>query len=371
MSWVYGILCLIFLILFHEFGHFVAAKIFGVKVESFSIGMGPVLLHKTIKGTDFRLSLLPLGGYCGMKGEKDFQKAVESGLTEIVADKDSFYGVHPAKRAMIAFAGPFFNFIFAVIGYAIINMIGYSYVTASNRIIIPTPEESKITIAKDAGLLTGDKIISINGNKTEYWDDITQNIVIRPDEDIVIVVDRDGQEMSFNVHTGLDKSQGIGVLGIKADAENLIKRDSPRYSFFPAFGHGFIDTIKTIKVTFKSIGILFKGVELKNTVSGLGRVTDMLGTSVVSGFSHDAKTGFISLFDLMAIISVSLAVMNLLPIPVLDGGLILIAVIECIIRRKIKPKVQYYIQFIGIAFIILCLILAIYGDISYFTNRSK
>ncbi|MBP5568947.1 MAG: site-2 protease family protein [Treponema sp.] len=371
MSWIYGLLCLIFLILFHEFGHFVAAKIFGVKVESFSIGMGPVLLHKKFGDTDFRLSLLPLGGYCGMKGEKDFQKAVESGLTEIVADKDSFYGVHPAKRALIGFAGPFFNFIFAVIGYAIINMIGYTYTTASNKIILPTEAESKYTYARDAGLLTGDKILSINGNKTEYWDDITQNIIIRPDEDIVIVVERDGKELTYNAHTGLDKSQGIGVLGIKADSQNLIKRDSPKYSFFPAFGHGFLDTINTIKITFKSLGVLFKGVEIKNTVSGIGRVTDMLGTSVSSGFKHDVKTGFIAMFDLMAIISVSLAVMNLLPIPVLDGGLILIAVIECIIRRKIKPKVQYYIQFIGIAFIALCLVLAIYGDISYFTNRGK
>ena len=97
MKWLYGILCLFFLILFHEFGHFLAALLFGVKVESFSIGFGPVLLHKNIRGTDFRLSLIPLGGYCGMKGENDFRKALEENRKEINADPDSLFGIHPLK----------------------------------------------------------------------------------------------------------------------------------------------------------------------------------------------------------------------------------------------------------------------------------
>ena len=114
MKWLYGLLCLFFLVLFHEFGHFLAAKLFGVKVESFSVGFGPILLHRTINGTDYRLSLIPLGGYCGMKGEKEFQKAIEEKLPEIEAESDSLYGIHPFKRALIGFAGPFFNFILAV-----------------------------------------------------------------------------------------------------------------------------------------------------------------------------------------------------------------------------------------------------------------
>ena len=115
MKWLYGILCLFFLILFHEFGHFIAAKLFGVKVESFSIGFGPILLHKKIRGTDYRLSLIPLGGYCGMKGENDFRKALDENLKEIQAEPDSLFGIHPLKRAAIGFAGPFFNFIFAIV----------------------------------------------------------------------------------------------------------------------------------------------------------------------------------------------------------------------------------------------------------------
>ena len=93
MSILWGIIGLGFLVFFHETGHFIAARIFGVKVNAFSIGMGPVLLHKTIKGTDYRISLIPLGGYCSMNGEKDFQKAIEENLETIPAEKDSFHGI--------------------------------------------------------------------------------------------------------------------------------------------------------------------------------------------------------------------------------------------------------------------------------------
>ena len=161
LSIIYGLLGLGFIVFIHELGHFIAAKIFGVTVESFSVGMGPILLHKTIKGTDYRLSLIPLGGYCGMKGQKDFQVALDEKLDSIKGDKDSFYGIYPVKRAVIAFAGPFFNFLFAIFAFMIISMVGYSYYTSQNKIILANeiyPEME--SVAAKAGLQTGDKIIT-------------------------------------------------------------------------------------------------------------------------------------------------------------------------------------------------------------------
>ena len=155
MSIIYGLLGLGFIVFIHELGHFIAAKIFGVTVESFSVGMGPILLHKTIKGTDYRLSLIPLGGYCGMKGQKDFQVALDEKLDSIKGDKDSFYGIHPFKRAIIAFAGPFFNFLFAIFAFMIISMVGYSYYTSQNKIILANeiyPEME--SVAAKTGLQT-------------------------------------------------------------------------------------------------------------------------------------------------------------------------------------------------------------------------
>jgi len=369
MKWLYGILCLFFLILFHEFGHFLAAKLFGVKVESFSIGFGPILLHRKIRGTDYRLSLFPLGGYCGMKGEKDFQKAIEEKLPEIQGEPDSLYGIHPFKRALIGFAGPFFNFIFAVFACSLINGIGYKYYTYSNTILIN--EQVTTNVAREAGLISGDKIVKINDKEITDFSDLIEEVSVRPDEDIRITVDRNGMMLEFTAHTEMDKSSGSGKLGVAADTSEVLEKESPRYGFFAAIGHGFIDAVKSVALTIKSIGILFKGVDMNNAVSGPARVTEMLGSTVKEGFSAGIKTGIVSLCSLMSIISISLFIMNLLPIPVLDGGLILIAFIEIIIRRKVSPRVQYYVQFIGLAFIAFIFIIGIKGDIFYFLNRGK
>ena len=367
MKWLYGILCLFFLIVFHEFGHFLAAKLFGVKVESFSIGFGPVLLHRTVHGTDYRLSLIPLGGYCGMKGEKDFQKAIEEKLPEVGGDADSLYGIHPFKRALIGFAGPFFNFIFAVIACAFINGIGYTYYTYSNRVLINDQVTS--SVARDAGIISGDKIIKINGKEITDFSDLIEEVSTRPDEDIIVVVDRDGKELTFTVHTELDKATGTGKIGVAADTSEVLEKESPRYGFFASIGHGFIDAIKSAGLTIKSIGILFKGVDMNNAVSGPARVTEMLGSTVKEGFSEGLRIGFISLMSLMSVISISLFIMNLLPVPILDGGLILIAFIEIIIRRRVNPRIQYYVQFIGLAFIAFIFIIGLKGDILYFIKK--
>lgn len=369
MKWLYGILCLFFLIIFHEFGHFLAAKLFGVKVESFSVGFGPVLLHKRVRGTDYRLSLIPLGGYCGMKGEKDFQKAIEENLSEISAEADSLYGIHPFKRALIGFAGPLFNFIFAVIACAFINGIGYTYYTYSNRILINELVPS--SVARDAGIISNDRIIAINNKTITDFSELVEEISLRPDEDVLIRVDRDGQILEFNLHTEMDKTSGSGKIGVAADTSEILEKESERYGFFGAIGHGFIDAGKTAALTVKSIAILFKGVDMDNAVSGPARVTEMLGSTVKEGFSEGLRVGFISLMSLMSVISISLFIMNLLPVPILDGGLILIAFIEIIIRRRINPRLQYYVQFIGLAFIAILFIIGVKGDILFFLNRGK
>ncbi len=372
MKWLYGILCLFFLILFHEFGHFLAAKLFGVKVESFSVGFGPILLHRTIKGTDYRLSLIPLGGYCGMKGENDFREAMEKNLKEVNGEPDSLYGVHPIKRAAIGFAGPFFNFIFAIFCFSLINGIGYNYYTYSNKIILADElYENSCTAARDAGLLTGDEIIRINGKEILDFSQIIEEVSVRPAENINVTVLRDNKELTFTVHTQMDKETGTGKIGVAADTNSLLEQSTPDYNFFQSIGHGFLDTFEYIGLTFKSIAILFKGVDLKNAVGGPARITEMLGSTAQEGFSAGFKIGFISLSQLMAVISISLFIMNLLPIPVLDGGLILVALIETISRKKVPPKVQYRIQFIGFAFIAILFIIGLIGDINYFISGAK
>lgn len=374
MKWVIGLLCLIFLILFHELGHFIAAKLCGVKVESFSIGFGPVLLHKTIKGTDYRISLFPLGGYCGMKGENDFQTAIEEKLPYIKGEKDSLFGVHPLKRAFIGFAGPFFNFIFAIILASLINLIGFNYYSFSNQIRVyddVTELNFSSCPAKDAGLQNEDKIIKINNTEIINFQDIIKEVSTHPDENIEITVLRNNEILNFTAHTLLNKETGAGFLGIQNFDNTYLEFSSPKYNFFTAFGKGILDTFDYISITFKSIGLLFKGVNIKNAVSGPLRVTDLLGSTIQDSFKVSTKIGFINMFQILCIISISLFIMNLLPIPILDGGLILFALIEAIAHKKINPKFQYYIQYIGLAFIVVLFCIGMFGDISYFINRGK
>ena len=364
-----GLICLCFLIFFHELGHFLAAKLFKIKVESFSIGMGPILFHKTIKGTDYRLSLLPFGGYCGIKGEKDFQEALKNNYSKIEGEKDSMYGSNPFKRAAIGFAGPFFNFLFAFLAFTIIFLAGYTTYSYSNKIIIASDLDSSIeSQAGKAGLKTGDEIIKINNKKIEDFSDIIFEISKRPDENIEISVLRGEEIIQFSVHSVLDKSSGTGKIGISADTTTLLKKEIKSENFFLAAKDGFLESLNMAFLTLKGIFTLFKGVDLKNQVSGPARVADMIGEVVSESASQGKKAIFINLLNFMALISISLFLMNILPIPVLDGALILFALIEGIFKIRLHPKFYYYIQFIGIFIIVIIFIIGLSGDFIYFKN---
>ncbi len=363
MRIVIGLICLCFLIFFHELGHFLVAKLFKIKVESFSIGMGPILFHKTIKGTDYRISLFPFGGYCGIKGEKDFQEALKNNYSKIEGEKDSMYGCHPFKRAAIGFAGPFFNFLFAFFAFTVILLTGYTTYSYSNKIIIASELDSSIqSQAEKAGLKTGDEIIKINNKKIEDFSDIIFEISKRPDEDIEISVLRDKEIIEFSVHSVLDERKNIFSFTI------IFEKEIKSKNFFLAIKDGFLESLNMTFLTLKGIFTLFKGVDLKNQVSGPARVADMIGEVVSESATQGKKAVFINLLNFMALISISLFLMNLLPIPVLDGALILFALIEGIFRIRLHPKFYYYIQFIGIFIIIIIFIIGVSGDFIYFKN---
>ena len=369
MKILLGLLGLSFLVFFHELGHFLIARAMGVTVEAFSIGMGPVLLHHKWGETDYRISLIPIGGYCSMKGEKDYQNALETKQKEIHGEKDSFYGVHPFKRLLIAFAGPFFNVIFAFIAFTIIAMMGYSYTTAGNKVVMLTDiEEYKDSEspAAIAGMKSGDIILSIDDTEVNDFTEIRQFITMNGGKTVRVKVLRDGEFQEIDVPLGLDKSTGAGYMGISWDKDSIIQKNYGPYSFFPALAQGAKEAVNTMGIAIKSVGILFKGVNLTSAVSGPVRTTVMIGDMISTGFEEGARIGIINALEFLAFISISLFLTNLLPIPVLDGGLILFALIECITRRKMNPKLLYYIQMVGVVLILALLALAIVGDIVYF-----
>ena len=368
MTIVIGIIFLGILVFLHEMGHFLASRACGVKVEAFSIGMGPVIFHKAFRGTDWRISLLPFGGYCAMKGEKDFEDAYNG---NIEVEKDSFYGVRAIFRAIIGFAGPFANFLFSVFAFFIIALTGYTYYSASNQIRLVTEEYPEMhSAAQEAGILTGDKIIRINQKEIVDFSDIYTEIATHGDEDVLVLVERDGERMEFTVHTDLNKETGEGKIGVMSDTSSIEKKEAARYSFFPAIVRGFSETFNLIYLSVKGIATLFKGVNVADSVAGPARITSMLGQTAKNGFSLGLRNGVASVLNFMALISVSLFIMNLLPIPILDGFLVLTSIIEAIFGVRASPKVRNIVQYVGIFIISLMFVLAMSGDFKYFFSTA-
>ena len=366
MTIIIGIILLGLLVFLHELGHFLAAKVSGVTVEAFSIGMGPVLLHREWLGTDWRISLFPFGGYCAMKGEKDFEQSFDK---SIILEKDSFFGVKAAFRAVIGFAGPFTNFLFAVLAFFIIALTGYTYYSAGNKIQLANEVYPELhSPAADAGLLTGDRIIKINDSKIEDFSDLYAEVAVHPDEDIFVLVERDGKQLEFTVRTDINKSTGEGKIGVMSDPSSVEKREAKRYSFFPAVAHGFSETFRLIYLSVKGIATLFKGVNVTESLAGPVRITSMMGETAKSGFQAGFRNGIVSVLNFMALISISLFIMNLLPIPILDGFLVFTSIIEAIFGLRVSPKVRNIVQYVGIAFIALLFLLAMTGDFHYFSE---
>ncbi len=450
MTILYGLLGLGVIVFIHELGHFIAARLSGVKVESFSVGMGPILLHKTIGDTDYRLSLIPLGGYCGMKGEKMFQEAIENNLDSIPKEKDSFYGVSPLRRIFIAFSGPFANVLFTVVAMTIISMIGYTFYATSNKVLLASEAyEGSTSVAQEAGIQRGDIITSINGKETKYFSDISEIVSTSAQQKIDLTVLRNNEQLKITMVPELDSSTGAGRIGIvnwvdldidavvensaafdaglmtgdkilklnEYDVENTVDfsnilqkklsdddevlvqylRDgminettyripknvdnqvdltnigvqwkveqvhTQTYSFFPAIGQGVIETVDLIVLTLKGITLLFRGVDLTQAVSGPIGITMMLGETTQSSFQIGFFVGVVTVLNFLSLISISLFIMNLLPIPILDGGIILFSFIEVLRGRPVKPAVLYKVQFIGLGLILFLFVIGFIGDIN-------
>ncbi|NLK46405.1 MAG: RIP metalloprotease RseP [Treponema sp.] len=446
---VFGLLGLCVIVVVHEFGHFVAAKLLNIEVESFSIGMGPILARKKIGTTEFRLSLIPFGGYCGIKGEADFKKAIENNLPEIEAEPHSFFE-NPFKRLAIAFAGPFANIVFTVIAFIIIAFVGKTYYSTEPFVLLVTDIYPEISsAAKDAGIQSGDYIFSIGDKKIENFSDIYSTVAIHPDETLNFGILRNGEKLYIPVNIAMDKATASGKIGVmnwvtpeivnvaegsaadkaglkihdviiesnaveikhtaglvksfdgKSSALLKVKRNNEiietelaldktkdgnynlgiefnyltfeekASSFWGGIAAGFTQTGELIALTLKTITWFFKGIDVTQAISGPIRITVMLGDAAKTGFSEGFREGLVIFLNFLSLISVSLFIMNLLPIPVFDGGIILFAIIEIIRGKGVSPKTMEKIQVVGIFIIGLLFVIAITSDLQYVFGQAK
>lgn len=322
-----AVVLFLLLIVFHEFGHFIVAKKSGIKVNEFAVGMGPLIYSKEKGETKYSFRLVPIGGYCAMEGEED-----ESN------DPRSFDNAPAFKRFLTILAGPVANLIIAVLVFTIVGGISGVVTTEVSDFIEDSP-------AKIAGIEKGDEISKLNGKEISDFTEISKVVNdFYKDKDfekeINVEVKRDGKDLDFNFKP-------------KVEAENVYigiipARRTP--GFFEAIAFGFKETGRNIKMIFTILGRLFTGKLALGALSGPVGVLKELG--------NQAQSGLANLLYFLAYISVNLAVLNLLPIPALDGSKLLTSAIEMITGKKINKKLEEKITMIGF-FILLGLILVV------------
>lgn len=318
------------LIFVHELGHFLVAKLNKVDVEEFSFGFGSKLFGVKYKGTEYNVKCLPFGGSVEMNVDPD--------------DENSLLKKKPLQRIAILIAGPLMSLLFGIFLFVLVTC-KYGYTEP----IIAEVQQGKPAV--ESGLKKGDKIISINGKHAFTSDDVSYNISESKNNPIKINYLRDGKENSVTVTPKMDNTYKRYMIGMSFS----YKRDP---SVIESIKYSFNKSISETSMTFSALKKLF---------TGRGNVkTDVGGpVTIVRMSSEAAKNGIWTLLNFTAFISVQLAVMNLLPFPALDGGRILIDLVELITRKKLPEKAVEYVNTAGFVILMILMVLIMIKDIIY------
>lgn len=326
------------LIFFHEFGHFIVAKLVGIKVYEFSLGFGPKLLALPRGETSYNLRLFPLGGFVRMAGMDPNEEIDEKDLDRGFNRKTVW------QRVAVIFAGPFMNFFLAALLFAVVFASQGQPIASSGTGI---GDVNPGYPAQIAGLAAGDKIVAVDGKPVDKWADLVTFINERPEQDISVVVLRDGSELQFELRT-VRADDGRGLIGI-----------------YPAEEYVQVGPLQAV-----SLGIEWTGrftAVIMEFISKMifGQTPAELGgpVRVVSEIGKAAQIGFLILLKLAAILSINLGLFNLFPIPALDGSRILFLIWEKIRRRPVDPVKENFIHLVGFGLLLLLMVIITYNDI--------
>ena len=348
VSLIYFLLVLSVLVLVHEFGHFIAAKWVGIRVERFSLGFGPKLFSIKRGDTEYQISAIPLGGYIKMSGDEPGEK--------ITGKKFEFLSRSVWDRFMVIFAGPLLNYVLAFLIFSIIFMFGSPMLTTEVGSLL------KDYPAEKSGLSLGDKVVKVDGKNVKYWEDMTGIIHKHLEGPIVLTVEKDGKVSEIKIQPLIreakdifGKNVKIALLGI-APSQRI---ENVRYGLLESFSKGFRKLVDLTIITYKAMWSIVTGrLSVKESMTG------PIGIFIITGKA--AEMGLIYLFHLMAMLSASLAIFNLLPLPVLDGGHILFLFVEKLRGKPLSVKVQENIANAGVGLLILLTVFIFYSDIVKF-----
>ncbi|MCF8085490.1 MAG: RIP metalloprotease RseP [Desulfohalobiaceae bacterium] len=336
------------LIFFHELGHFAVAKSMGIGVRTFALGFGKKVAGFTLGETEYRLCLVPLGGYVQLLGESPGEE-----LSQEDEVRKSFSHRPPWQRMLVVGAGPVFNFLLALVIYAGIFLI------VGQQMLAPTiGSVVEGAPAERAGLKPGDRIVSIQGEPIDYWHQLAEHIQGSEGKRLVLRVERDDSIRTIRVTPRMQTAKNIfgeevkaARIGIQVAGDTIYRDLGP----LEAVGAGIQRTWQVVKLTFLGlVKIIQQAVPLKS-LGGPILIAQLVG--------EQAQQGLLDVLSLTALISVNLGILNLLPVPVLDGGHLLFFGLETVLGRPVDPKWREVAMRIGLSLLIALMILVIYNDL--------
>ncbi|MFH1858226.1 MAG: RIP metalloprotease RseP [Candidatus Omnitrophota bacterium] len=333
------------LIIVHEWGHFFAARRLGIRVERFSIGFGPKLFGIRRKETEYRLSLIPLGGYVKLGGETKEQP--------LTGARWEYLSRSVGERFAVVFAGPLLNYILAFVLFATVYLLGNPQLTTKiGKVMEGYP-------AREAGLLEGDRILLIRNEKVQYWEDVTRIVHQTPKgKNVQLTVKRNEKELSFVVrprwieHKNLfGESEQLALIGVGPSDEII----SVRYPVHRAVALAAKQLGQITYLTLKAIAGMVTGrMPLRESLTG------PIGIFVIT--EQAARLGLVYLLQIVALISASLAIFNILPIPVLDGGHLLFLALERLKGSPVSDRAQELLRQVGTVLLVGLMLFVFYND---------
>ena len=328
----------------HEFGHYLIARMNGIHVVEFMIGMGPKLVSWNKGDTIYSIRLLPIGGACMFEGE--------DGLNEKEGDPKDSPGAFPNanvwSRIATVVAGPFFNLILALL----VAVIMVPMIQVHDTVVSQVVEGGA---AEEAGLLEGDKILKVNGEKIYLFSELYTFAQMNKGKPVQMLLERDGERLETEVIPKYNEEDGAYYFGIVN--ANLVKVRG-----LNCFRYGWYEVRAGVKNTYKSLLMLVTGKLTRKDVAGPVGMAHMVG-EIYEETKEDWRDMFVNMLNLTMIISVSLGIMNILPFPALDGGRLVFLIVEVFRGKPVPPEKEGLVHFVGLVFFMVLMVVVLFNDI--------